>query len=292
MKIAYLISGHPKTYQECIDTFINNVSGNSTEVYSHFWWDNSYQNKCYKQHFSEKYESLDLDKKIIEDFKIKDFIIDKDESFDLTFFKKFNKDVWGDNSEKFYRILTPIVIYGLLSQTYSINKAYSLSKGNEYDVVIKSRPDLILTKDLIKIIEDLDLSDNNIYFQSSLKGGHLYAGEDPNRPCDWFFIANQKTMGIFLSEWHNSISDKFTHGIIHANELIRSVAESNNMNVHLIDFGAHIYKNSTDHYYKYHNNIEIYLDDFDIDLNKPKTSSIWPYWIDKVDFDHFKKMEF
>ena len=292
MKTCYLISGHPQTYTECVSSFSGNFSSQEVDTYAHLWWDNSHLGTCYKLHFKDTLESIDLSEKIIKDFNLKESIIDSGADFDLTFFKKFTKDAWGDNTDEFYKILTPIVLYGILSQTYSANQAYSLCKKYEYDVVIKARPDLILTKNIMEIVGSLDLSDGQIYFQSSVEGGHLYAGEYPNKPCDWFFVANQKTMGKFLNEWHNSIPEKFSHGIMHTNELIKNITESNNMTSHLIDFGAYIYKNATEHYYKYHNKVEVYLNDFDLESYEPKTASLWPYWVDKINFKHFKNITF
>lgn len=292
MKIGYLLSGNPQTYNQCIETFNTNLNDIIDGVYSHIWWDESHQNKCYKMHFREKLEDYNLSSYLIENFDVKKYLIEDGKHFDITFFRRFTKDTWGDQSDEFYKIMTPIILYGLLSQTYSINQAYSLSLEYEYDVIIKSRPDLIFTKDLRGIISNLDLSGNNIYFQSSVDGGHLYSGEYPNRPCDWFFIANQKTMGKFLNGWHQSISEKFTNGIMHTSDLVKYVSETNNITPILVDFGAHIYKNATDHYYKYHNKVEMYLNDFNFDLYEPNNPNIWPYWIDQVDFNHFRNIKF
>ena len=65
-------------------------------------------------------------------------------------------------------------------------------KKHDVDVVIKTRPDIILTKPLKTILSQIPLEDNTLYFQSSMGGGHLYAGEFPNNPCDWFFLEKRK----------------------------------------------------------------------------------------------------
>ena len=146
MKIGYLISGNPKTYDECIETFIENMNDNIKDVYSHLWWDESHRDRCYKMHFSEKLENSDLANLLIEKFRVKKYLIEEGEPFDITFFRRFTKDTWGDQSEEFYKIMTPVVIYGLLSQTYSAYQSYILSSTDNYDILIRSRPDLILTK--------------------------------------------------------------------------------------------------------------------------------------------------
>jgi hypothetical protein len=292
MKIGYLLSGHPKTYTECIETFNLNLKDSIDGIYSHMWWDDSYQDKCYKMHFSEKLESYNLSKYLIEKFEIENYQIQKEIKFDITFFNKFSKNAWGNNSEEFYKTITPIVLHGLLSQTYSVYLSYLLSISDDLDVIIRSRPDLILTKKISNIIKSLDFKKNTIFFQSSLDGGHLYAGEFPNNPCDWFFLGKKDSMEIFLKGWHDEIKKIYSEGIIHTNELVKLVCIKNNLEIQIVDFGAYIYKQSTNYYDLYHNKIDVYLNDFDKDKNKPKTPSIWPYWIENVNFSHFKNLEF
>lgn len=292
MKIGCLISGHPKTYGECVETFNTNLKDDLQDVYSHLWWNNSYQGKCYKMHFSEKLETHDLANSLVENFRVKKHLIEDGKFFDTTFFQKFTKDAWGDNSEQFYKVITPIVLYGLLSQTYSAYQSYLLSSLNDYDLIIKSRPDLILTKKILSVIESLDLKEDTIFFQSSVNGGHLYAGEFPNKPCDWFFLGRQDAMGRFLKGWHEEIKKVCTEGIIHTNELVKHVCKENNLEMQIADFGAHIYKQATDYYNIYHNKVEMYLDDFDSESSSPRTPSIWPYWISDVNFEHFKNIKF
>jgi hypothetical protein len=291
MKISYLISGHPKTYDECVSSFLENVYSENVNVYSHFWWDESYKNKCWKLHFSETLGDIDLSKDILEKFGVKKYFTEKSRNFDITFFENFNKNTWGDNSDFFYKIMTPMFLHGMLSQTYSIYQALLLSESYNHDVIVKSRPDILITKNIIPIIQNLDLSDNNIYFQSSMGGGHLYAGEFPDKPCDWFFVASPKAMKIFLREWHNSISN-FREGIMHTNELVKHVSSICGFNIHLVDFGALVYKQATNYYEKYHNKFDTYLSDFDFSEFRIKTPSIWPDWTSDINFQHFKNIKF
>ena len=90
MKTCYLISGHPQTYTECVSSFSGNFSSPEVDTYAHLWWDNSHQGKCYKLHFKDTLESIDLSEKIIKDFNLKESIIDSGADFDLTFFKDRN----------------------------------------------------------------------------------------------------------------------------------------------------------------------------------------------------------
>ena len=39
MKIGYLLSGNPQTYNQCIETFNTNLKDIIDGVYSHIWWD-------------------------------------------------------------------------------------------------------------------------------------------------------------------------------------------------------------------------------------------------------------
>jgi len=292
MKIGYLLSGHPKTYKECIESFNLNLKDFVHDVYSHLWWDNSYQGKCYKMHFSEKFEFEDLGKSLIERFGVNNYRIDSGKSFDLTFFRRFTKDAWGDNPDEFYKIITPIVLYGLLSQTYSVYQSYLMCSRDNNDLVIKSRPDLILTKRISEVIQSLEIKDNTIFFQSSVNGGHLYAGEFPNKPCDWFFLGKPDTIGTFLKGWHEEINEIYQEGIIHTNEFVKLVCGKNNIEMQIVDFGAHIYKQATNYYDLHHNKIERYLEDFDLQNMEPITKEIWPYWINYVDFEHFRNIKF
>jgi hypothetical protein len=167
-----------------------------------------------------------------------------------------------------------------------------MSSKDDNDLLIRSRPDLILTKNISQVIQSLELNDNTIFFQSSVNGGHLYAGEFPNKPCDWFFLGRPNVMGTFLKGWHEEIKEMYQEGIIHTNELVRHVCSKNNIEMQIVDFGAHIYKQATNYYDLYHNKIEKYLEDFDLVNMKPRTKEIWPYWTEEVDFEHFRNIKF
>ena len=91
MKIGCLISGNPKTYAECVETFNTNLKDDIRGVYSHLWWDESHQDKCYKMHFSEKLENSDIGNYLIEKFNVKKHLIESGKPFDITFFKRFTK---------------------------------------------------------------------------------------------------------------------------------------------------------------------------------------------------------
>jgi hypothetical protein len=301
MKISLLISGHPIVYEECYESIKKNVDLDNVDVYAHTWWDDSYRNKCYKMHFTEKFGDENLSHVLENKFSVKKIKVEKSKKFDISFIKKFNPMTWGDYdfnhnwipmSLDYYRMMTPILLLSVLSQTYTAYQSYQLSNLQEYDVCIKSRNDILFTKSLKNLIENLDLSDNNIYFQSSTTGGHLYAGEFPDKPCDWFFVGSPKAVGLFLKKWHESVSIEYTHGIIHTNEYVKKVCNQNNLDMKLVDFGALIFKQTNDYYQKYLNRIEVYYENFDFVNYKPKNLEIWPYWITDVDFEQTKNLNF
>ena len=219
-----------------------------------------------------------------------DYIVEPHKEFDITFFKKFNFDVWKDESIEHYKVITPIVLYGLLSQTYSNYQSLLKIKEHDVDVVIKTRPDIILTKPLKTILSQIPLEDNTLYFQSSMGGGHLYAGEFPNNPCDWFFLGKTESMEKFLSGWYNFIPTSYQNGVIHVRDHCIDVCSKQNLNINLVDFGAIIYKQATDWYEKYKIDSKFYITHFDYESCKPLEINMWPNWVEHVNFEHFKNM--
>lgn len=301
MRASLLISGHPLIYEDCHLSLERNVDIEDLSVFAHTWWDDSYRNKCYKMHFRERFGDEDLSILLKEKFRVKKMKVEKSKAFDISFMERFDSQTWGDYGNNrnwvpmsidYYRIMTPILLLSVLSQTYTAYQSYLLSKDEEFDVCIKSRNDILFTKPLKNIISGLDLRENIIYFQSSVNGGHLYAGEFPDRPCDWFFLGNPKTVGLFLQKWHESIKNEYINGIIHTNDYVKRICSQNNLELRLVDFGAVIYKQTNDYYQKYLNPVETYISDFDFDNSEPKNPDFWPYWISDVDFKHTKNLNF
>ena len=301
LKASFLISGHPLVYDACHLSLKENVNIENISVFAHTWWDDSYKNKCYKMHFRERFGNENLSDSLTEKFSVKKIKVEKSKPFDISFIERFDNSTWGDYdgngnwvpmSLDYYRIMTPILLLSVLSQTYTAHQSYLLSKDEDFDVCIKSRNDILFTKPIKEIIETLDLAEDKIYFQSSVSGGHLYAGEFPNRPCDWFFIGHPKAVGKFLQYWHDSIKSEYISGIIHTNEYVRRICSQNNLDLILVDFGAVIYKQTNDYYQRYLNQIDVYMNDFDLEKSEPRSPDIWPYWISDVDFNHTKNLNF
>jgi len=301
MKASLLISGHPLTYDPCHISLKENVNIETLSIFAHTWWDDSYKNKCYKMHFRERFGNENLADSLADMFSVKKIKVEKSKSFDIGFLEKFDNRTWGDYdsnrnwvpmSLEYYRMMTPILLLSVLSQTYTAYQSYLLSEDEDFDVCIKSRNDILFTKPIRNIIESLDLSEDKIYFQSSVSGGHLYAGEFPDSPCDWFFVGNPKSVGKFLKKWHGSVKNEYISGIIHTNEYVRRICSQNDLELILVDFGAVIYKQTNDYYQKHLNQIDVYMNDFDFDKAEPRNPEIWPYWISDVDFKHTKNLYF
>lgn len=286
MKIAFSLSGQPYSFPECLSTFLDNIySSIECNTFCHFWYDESYLNRCYKMHYNMKLEQNNISQKFQSIFTT----FEKNHSYDLSFTERFDTNTWQNMSLNYHRMMTPIFLYGYLSQTESINKScYNIS--NDYDIIIKSRPDLIYTKNIGQIISQLDFTEDTIYFQDSMQGGHLYAGEFSHNICDWFYVGRSDIIKHFTFQLHNQVPHKFRNGIKHMRDYNNQLCEENNIKVQLVDFGALIHKQTPLFDTKYKNNISLYLNDFDFDKSYPRTPEIWPYWIEYVDFVHFKNL--
>lgn len=291
MRVAISMSGQPYTYRECINTFNTNIFFQDIEVFSHFWWNDSYLNKCFKMHYNMKSNNSNILNELKMFFHIKELISEPNMYIDLSYVKSINLNTWPEMSLDYHRMMVPILLYGVFSQINSINKSVHLIDTNVYDVIIRTRPDIVYLKDIKSMIKGFNFADNTIYVQSSNSGGHLYAGEPPNEPCDWFYMGTANTMKVFTKALQNSFKDKFKNGAIHLRDFLKTVASDNNIKLELIDFGAVIYKQTPLFDKQYKNKIEFYLNNFDFENNCVKNIEVWPYWIDCVDFKHFKGLQ-
>jgi hypothetical protein len=121
-----------------------------------------------------------------------------------------------------------------------------------------------------------------------MTGGHLFAGEPPNQPCDWFYLGDDQTMKLFTSKLKESFVQKFKKGAIHLRNFVKTVAEENFIDLELLDFGAVIYKQTPLFNSKFKNKIDVYIKDFED--YKIKTPELWPYWVKNIDFNHFSNL--
>lgn len=296
MKVALCLSGQPRVIEDAFETQKEFIIKNNVDTFLHLWWENSYQNKVIRYHSYERYPQDDLSLMVKNLYNPLSYEIQDHIKFSQKFCENFNYNTWGlDKPRKFYQIFTPLAIYSLLSQSYSISRSTKLclDNDNNYDISIRMRFDCLLTKDLGSILENLKPEKNKIYFQSSMSGGHKYAGEDPNNPCDWFYCGLPEEVNRFSEMWHKSLTQLLKNGIIHNKEILRKVAEISNLELVLIDFGVLIYRqvfSTSTKDLNYHLNYEHYLETFDSNECKILNHDLWPHWVDKVDFENYKNI--
>jgi hypothetical protein len=283
------MSGQPVVNQDCINQMSN--LGNSSLINSHLWWKDIYINTPYKLHYSACIEN----KNVIEDFSrlygVSKYQVSDYPQFDLSFVRKFNYSTWGDMGIKYYRLFTPIIIYGLLCQIFAVMKACEYCYEDDTDIIVKSRPDISHTQNILNVLQTKSIRKDTIYFQGSMDGGHKFCGEHPNKPCDWFFLGHKNAMLKFCQNWYSAICNLYADGIIHANESIQKVCALSNLNFEMIDFGAYVHKQISNWHYEKLIPYTTYIDSFDFENCIVTNDAMWPHWYKKVDFAHFKNME-
>lgn len=283
MKVSLCLSGQPRINQDVLQNHIQVINMGLTEVFVHGWWDDSHRNKTVMFHSTEKFSNEDLGKAFINAYSAKQSQIQDYQEFDLSFCKSHNYDTWKDVPQKHLDIFTPALLYGQLSQTFSIMKSVEMSLGNSADVIVRSRPDVVFTKNIHELVKLLPLKDDEIYFQSSMDGGHIYSGEFPNNPCDWFYCGSPKSMELYTKSSHESIRFSCRNGVRHVREMAMIAAERAGLKVILCDFGALVYRQLIKN--NNHRKIELYYDEFDSkDLRITHNHEQWPLFHEKIDF--------
>jgi hypothetical protein len=214
-----------------------------------------------------KMEDENVIKKLIDGFNISECKIEPHVELDFTYVEKFNFDTWKGTTVQYNKMMAPILLYCAYSQIKSINNSIKLIDKERYDIIIRTRPDVMYLKDIKSIINNLNFSSNTIFIQNSNEGGHLYAGEFSNCPCDWFYMGDSNTMILFTQLLKNSFKDKYKYGVIHGRDFVRSVARDNGINLQLIDFGAVLYKQTPLFDKQFIIPIDFYNNDFNGNVN-------------------------
>lgn len=289
MALSTIISGQPVIIQDCISS-LNNL-GTDCIINSHIWWQDIYLGTPYKLHYDAIIGNMNVVDDFLRSYRVAKYRVEDYPDFDLRFFRKFNYDTWGNLGLEYYRLFTPIILYGLLCQTAAVQKACELCCEDNVDIVIKSRPDILLTKNIPDILANLKIEKNTIYFQSSMDGGHKFCGEHPQKPCDWFFLGCKDAMKLFCDNWHSNIKLLYADGVIHANLSIQKICQISGLHFKLHDFGAYVHKQITNWHYERLIHYSKYIDSFDFSTCSVRDDKIWPHWYKKVDFAHFKNME-
>jgi hypothetical protein len=291
MKFAICLSGQPRIKEETIKNHLS-FSVNNFDYFIHCWWDDSHRGKTMMFHSNEKIPDNDILSKYLCSYAPKKFLIEDFRQFDLTFCKSHDYSTWENCSQKHYDIFTPALLYGQLCQATSVRESVKLALNNDYKFVIRSRPDAIFTKDLTDFFKSYNPKDDEIYFQSSMDGGHIYCGEHPGNPCDWFFCGTPKAMSNFVDNWVPVIKEMYSSGVKHGRDAMREIAKNSNLKIVLGDFGVIVHRQLIPRDQdKTFVEINKYYDSFDSEtLSVFKDHDIWPHWYDNIDF-HFLRRQ-
>jgi hypothetical protein len=283
MKIAICLSGQPRLTNEAYANHLQTSLVDGNMVYIHGWWDESHRGKVFMFHSTETFGNLDMAGAFVESYKPKAFTFEDYESFDLKFCKSHNYDTWQDVPQKHYDIFTPSLLYGQLSQTSSIMKSVKLAFEDGADVIVRSRPDVVIGGRLKQMIESIPLQEDTVYFQSSMEGGHIYCGEFANNPCDWFYCGTASSMKKYTESSHKIIYDECKSGVRHVREMALIAAQRAGLNIVLCNFGAIVMRQLSKN--EHHRKIENYYNEFDSsELVITHNHDMWPLFHDKIDF--------
>lgn len=288
MKNAICLSGQPRIINE---TFQNHKQILSNfDVHIHGWWDDSHKGKTKLFHSIEKFGHDDMNNVYIELYKPQSYHFEDYRDFDLTFCKSHDYSTWQNCSQKHYDIFTPALLYGQLSQSQGVKESVYLAINNQnYSLIARTRPDVVYTKDVNLILNSLEPKDDVIYFQSSMSGGHMYSGEFPNNPCDWFFAGSPSAMKKFVDSWHTVIKDYYSTGVKHVRDTMRRIAEFASLKIELVDFGVLVYRQLIQN--TNHRDVNLYYDEFDsASLSIVKNHEEWPHWHTKIDFHFLRRV--
>lgn len=154
MKIAFLITGHLRTIDKCQESFFKNVYIENSDIFIHTW--NTTDSKIkmwHKYKFKGKY---DIEEKIKNIYKPKDFLIEKQDLSINTRLKKIGSNV--SNISHYYSF-------------YSFCKCYELIKKTNinYDIIIKIRPDILFKSKLpIKLNSEFNIACNRVEWDETV----------------------------------------------------------------------------------------------------------------------------
>jgi len=289
MKIAICMSGQPRFLDQTYENHKNIIDKDQVETFLHCWWQDDHCGKTKMFHSTERFSEIDMGKLFLDVYKPLDSIIEGYQDFDLKFCKSHNYETWALDGihQKQLDIFTPAMLYSQLSQTLSIKKSVELSGGHNFDIVVRMRSDVVITKELFSILRSLPLRDDLIFTQSAMGGGHIYGGEFPNSLCDWFYCGTPKAMSLYANSAHNSIKEVCIDGVKHNRDLMKIYAERAGLQPVLCDFGALIYRQL--HENKNFRKVNLYYEEFDSNrLEITHNHDLWPIFHPHIDFKFLK----
>ena len=216
MKIALCFHGLPRLINECYDDIYKYfIENNEVDIYSHFWWSEEYCGKVNRLHIKETYP---IDYNPIEIFtklyKPKKIIYEECITYDP--YNSFKMNGWTtenmeDETDFYYKLINNYTKYSYYSKFSSQYKSYKfIENKDDYDLIILLRPDLTRfdkTRTFMQDFTNFDIQ-NNVYFANSLGGGPVFAGEFPNRACEWFDIINPLYIDTYMKIKYETIHDE------------------------------------------------------------------------------------
>lgn len=287
MENAICLSGQPRVIDE---TYQNHkLILEKFDVHIHGWWNDDHKGKTKLFHSIEKFDNRDMSSTYVELYRPKTHCFEDYRDFDLSFCKGHDYSTWENCSQKHYDIFTPSLLYGQLSQSQSVKESVYLAVNNQdYRFVVRTRPDVVYTKNISSILDSLQPKDDVLYFQSSMDGGHRYSGEFPNNPCDWFFAGSPVAMKKFVDSWHTVIKDYYSTGVKHVRDTMRRIANFASLRIELVDFGVLVHRQLIQN--TKHRDVNLYYEEFDSEtLSIIKNHEEWPHWHSKIDFHFLRK---
>ena len=301
MKIALCFHGLPRLIKKCYPDIYNYfIKNNNVDIYSHFFWDDSYKGKINRLHMKERFDEDENPIKIFNNlYKPKKITYEKcPDNYDFSNFKiqGYNRnDI--ENDTLYSKIMASFVIYcALFSRFYSIKKCINqIDNIQEYDLIIISRTDLLTFDKQINILSEINTLDfnNYIYFPSTKEGGPKYAGEFPNRISDWLFMSSPTNIIKYTNKINDMIINNKEYDCItpiHNTEKFTFWANYANVNINIYDSNISIRRFIKEEWedanYVSENKIDpqFYLDNFDKINNKFNYHDLLPFYFNNIKF--------
>jgi len=281
---AICFSGQPRVYDQAWANHSHHVLNDRFTSYVHCWWHHSDAGKTKMFHSTERYaDDPSLGQKYAALYNSDASVIEPIVAFDLSFCKSHDRATWENVPQVHLDIFTPGLLQSHLSQFYSVRQSIRLSEARSHELVIRMRPDVVFTRDVRSVLDVIKPKDDEIYFQSSCGGGHIYSGEFPNNACDWFFCGTQAAMSKFSLRLDPDYREICSTGVKHNRNFMRQIAENAGLKIVLVDFGAVMHRQlvKNDSFRP----VQMYYDDFDSQtLSIKQNLDSWPHWHDKIDF--------
>lgn len=201
-KVALCISGQIRNIEKTYPSIYENIiKPNNADVFIHAWFDKDNLQSYSIDQNREAQLTSDIDKKIIELYKPKKILFEKQKCFANSYSNLYVPDSWKEGAlqmmsktkEKTLDTANLHIIQNSMSMWYSIYKCnelkeeYAVENNFSYDYVIRTRFDLILCEPL---------------YVSNYDGNKLHyinINQPDNIVCDWFNFGNNTIMNVYAS---------------------------------------------------------------------------------------------